>query len=138
MHRRHFLALTGAAAGTAAVGGAIAVFDNPYDYIPALLHEYIGEYTMAAEEERRFIDAFGDHYGLHALIGFVGLHNLRRHTAMGTQYTHYIRNLYERRLVGDFMSSTDFMQKSRIQKVPDVKFIGFNLPCSNPFARFAQ
>lgn len=137
MNRRRFLALSGAAIGAAAIGGTTAVFNNPYQYIPALLHEYIGRYTMDADEEKRFVDAFGEHYGLDTMLGFVGLHNLRRHTSMGTAYTHFITDLYERRLVADFLTSTDFLRNYEKHSVPDVKFIGFKMTCANPFARSA-
>lgn len=135
MNRRNFLILSATAVSAAAVGGTVAVLDNPHSYIPALLREYIGDYTMDEEDERQFVDAFEEYYGTEKVLGFVGLHRIRDATSLGTDYTDSKVDLYERRLVSDFMTSTDFFRKYQQEPVPHVSFTGFKLPCSNPFAR---
>lgn len=135
MNRRNFLILSATAVSATAVGGMLVVFDNPHSYIPELLHRYIGEYRMDEEDERQFVDAFEDFYGSEKILGFVSLHHLREATSLGTDYTDERLDLYERRLVGDFMTSTDFFHKYQQQPVPHVSYTGFKRPCGNPFAR---
>jgi hypothetical protein len=137
MNRRNLLILSATTVGAAALAGTMTVIDDPYAYLPSLLREYIGEYTMDEEEERQFIQAFSDYYGLDKVVGFVGLHRIREGTSLGTPYTHSKVDLYERRLVSDFFTSTDFYQKYQTERVPHVSFVGFKQPCRNPFARRA-
>lgn len=137
MNRRTFLILSGTTLGavTAAMGGSIAMFQYPHTYIPALLQEYLGKFTMDVEDERQFVDAFSEFYGNDKIIGFVGLHRIREATSLGTPYTHSRVELFQRRLISDFITSTDFFQRYQLETVPHVTFRGFKLPCSNPFAR---
>ena len=135
MNRRTFLILSGTTLGAAAVGGSMAIFEHPHNYIPALLQEYLGKFTMDKADERQFVDAFREFYGNDKIMGFVGLHRIREATSLGTSYTHSRVELFQRRLVSDFITSTDFFQKYQLEAVPHVTFRGFKLPCSNPFAR---
>lgn len=137
MNRRNFLILSATTVSAAAVGGGLSLMDDPYSYIPSLLHQYVGDYTMDEEQERQFIDAFSEHYGLDKVIGFVSLHRIRDASSLGTDYTNTKVDLYERRLVSDFMTSTDFFRKYQEERVPHVSFTGFKLPCSNPFSQRA-
>ncbi|WP_150303371.1 type 1 periplasmic-binding domain-containing protein [Pseudomonas saliphila] len=135
MNRRNFLILSATAVSAAAIGGTVTVLDDPYAYIDSLLHEYVGEFTMDDAEERQFVDAFSGHYGSEKVLGFVALHRLRRATPLSTDYTDAKVELYKRRLVSDFMTSTDFFRQYQQGKVPHVYFTGFKVPCSNPFAQ---
>ncbi|MEH6386670.1 hypothetical protein [Pseudomonas profundi] len=135
MNRRNFLILSAATASAAAIGGTVAVLDDPYAYIHMLLRGYVGEFTMDEEQARQFVDAFSEHYGTEKVLGFVALHRLRKATPLSTEYTDAKVNLYERRLVSDFMTSTDFFRQYQQGGVPTVSFTGFKLPCSNPFAQ---
>ncbi len=137
MNRRSFLILSATTLSAAAIGGSLAIMDDPYTYIPHLLRQYVGEYTMDPEQEREFVDAFSEYYGAEKVIGFVTLHHVRSESALGTDYTDAKVDLYERRLVSDFMTSTDFFRRYQEQGVPHVSFTGFKLPCSNPFAQRA-
>ena len=139
MNRRNFLILSATTVSAAAVGGTVAVLDDPYAYIHRLLHGYFGEFSMDEEQARRFVDAFSEHYGTDKVLGFVSLHRLRKATPLSTEYTDAKVDLYERRLVADFMTSTDFFrQYQQGIRVPKVSFTGFKLPCSNPFAQRAS
>lgn len=138
MNRRNFLMLSATTVSAAAVGGTLTVLDEPYEYIGTLLREFVGDFTMDAVQQRQFVDAFSDHYGNQKVMAFVGLHRIRRSTSLGTVYTHTKIDLYERRLISDFMTSTDFFRKYQEGDVPHVSFTGFKLPCSNPFARQTQ
>lgn len=138
MNRRHFLILSATTVSAAAVAGSLRVLDDPYAYIGALLREFVGDFTMDAQQERQFVEAFSDHYGNDKVMGFVGLHRIRRSTSLGTAYTHTKVDLYERRLISDFMTSTDFFRQYQAGAAPHVSFTGFKQPCSNPFARQTQ
>lgn len=137
MNRRNFLILSATTVSAAAIGGSLSIMDDPYSYIPSLLRQYVGDYTMDAEQEQQFVDAFSEHYGVDKVIGFVSLHRIRDASSLGTEYTNTKVDLYERRLVSDFITSTDFFRKYQEGGVPHVSFTGFKLPCSNPFARRA-
>lgn len=138
MKRRNFLILSATTVSAAAVGGTLSVLDDPYEYIGALLREFVGDFTMDAEQQRQFVEAFSNHYGNDKVMVFVGLHRIRRSTSLGTAYTHTKMDLYERRLISDFMTSTDFFGQYQEGATPHVNFTGFKQPCSNPFARQVQ
>lgn len=133
MNRRNFLILSATTVSAAAIGGTVVLLDDPYAYIHGLLNEYVGDFTMDEEQERQFVDAFIEHYGNDKVIGFVALHRLHKVTPLSTDYTNAKINLYQRRLVTDFMTSTDFFHQYQQGKPPHVNFTGFKLPCSNPF-----
>lgn len=111
MNRRNFLILSATTVSAAAIGGTLTVLDDPYAYIDSLLHEYVGEFTMDDAEERQFVEAFSEHYGNEKVLGFVALHRLHKATPLSTDYTDAKVELYKRRLVSDFMTSTDFFRQ---------------------------
>ena len=136
MNRRHFLFLSATAVSAAAIAGTVAVLDDPHPYLHTLLQRFVGDFEMDEAQERLFMDAFSEHYGYEKVLGFVALHEIRESTGLATDYTNAKLDLYERRLVGDFMTSTDFFrQYQQGVSVPKVTFTGFKVPCSNPFAQ---
>ena len=138
MNRRQFLGFTAATAGVitlAAAGSAAMIFEDSYTYIPALLRELIGDYSMAAEQEQAFIDALARDYGEQKLMAVIGLHRIRNTTGLGIAYTNDKLDQFERRLVTDFLISTDYLRQPKTAR-PQLSFIGYRIPCNNPFARF--
>ncbi|WP_150303493.1 hypothetical protein [Pseudomonas saliphila] len=135
MNRRKFLALSAATVSVAALGSAAIVFEDSHSFIPALLHEYIGDYQMDEEQENNFVDAFAEHYGADKLMAVIGLYRIRSGTGLGTRYTNAKVDEFERKLVTDFLVTTDYLAKQD-QPNPRVNFIGFKIACNNPFAQF--
>ena len=135
MNRRNFLALSVATVSVAALGSAAVVFEDSHSFIPALLHEYIGDYQMDEEQERAFIDAFAEDYGAEKLIAVIGLYRIRSGTGLGTGYTNGKVDEVERKLVTDFLVTTDYLQKKN-EPGASVNFVGFRIPCNNPYATF--
>lgn len=135
MNRRTFLALSAAGVSVAALGSAAVVFEDSHSFIPALLREYIGDYQMDEEQERAFVEAFSEDYGAEKLIAVIGLYRIRSGTGLGTGYTNGKVDEFERKLVTDFLVTTDYLRK---QNEPDaqVTFVGFRMPCTNPYATF--
>ena len=140
MNRRNFLILSAttlSAASVAAAGGTLLFEDDQHDYLTELLHLHVGEFVMDSEHQHRFLEAFSDYYGPEKVLAFVGLHRIRAASHLSTDYTNAKVDLYVRRLVSDFMTSTDFFRNYQTNPVPTVNFTGFKLPCSNPFAQRA-
>lgn len=135
MHRRTFLALSAATLGVAALGSAAFVFEDSHAFIPALLHEYIGDYQMDEKQEKSFVDAFAEHYGAEKLIAVIGLYRIRSGTGLGTGRTNAKVDEFERKLVTDFLVTTDYLKKQG-EPNPEVNFIGFKVACNNPYAQF--
>lgn len=135
MNRRKFLVLSAATVSVAALGSAAIVFEDSHSFIPALLHEYIGDYQMTEEQEKNFVDAFADEYGEEKLAAVIGLYRIRSGTGLGTGYTNAKVDEFERKLVTDFLVTTDYLKKQG-EANPQVNFIGFRIPCNNPYATF--
>ncbi|MEH6386535.1 MULTISPECIES: hypothetical protein [Pseudomonas] len=135
MNRRKFLALSAATVSVAALGSAAIVFEDSHSFIPALLHEYIGDYQMTEEQENNFVDAFAEEYGEEKLAAVIGLYRIRSGTGLGTGYTNAKVDEFERKLVTDFLVTTDYLKKQG-EPNAQVNFIGFRIPCNNPYATF--
>lgn len=139
MNRRQFLTFSAATAGVVVIGtlsGAAVVFEDSYTYIPALIREFIGDYRMDARQQQAFIDAFAQDYGEQKLVAVIGLHRIRAGTGLGVAYTNHRLEQFERQLLAAFLVSSDYLRQSE-QTNPQLSFIGYKLPCSNPYARFA-
>ena len=134
MKRRTFLIASTATLGLVAVGAAAWVYEDRQVFIPQLLQQMVGNFRMDAEDERQFVDALAAHYGEEKLLVLMGLYKIRQQTGVGTPYTDPRVDTFERRLLTDFMVSTDFLRYSEAN--PKVAFLGYRLPCSNPDARF--
>lgn len=89
---------------------------------------------MGPEDESRFIEALVNRYGEERLRALIGLYKIRQQTGLGTPYTDAKVDRFERGLLTDFMLSTDFLRQQ--ESDPKVVFLGYRLPCSNPYARF--
>lgn len=134
MKRRTFMIASTAALGLVAVGAGAWVYEDRQVFIPQLLQQLVGDFRMDAEDERRFIDALAGHYGEEKLMALMGLYKIRQQTGVGTPYTDPRVDKFERRLLTDFMVSTDYLRHQEAN--PKVTFLGYRLPCSNPYARF--
>lgn len=135
MNRRKFLALSAATVSVAALGSAAIIFEDSHAFIPALLHEYVGNYQMDEEQEKKFVDGFAEQYGAEKLAAVIGLYRIRSATGLGVRYTNAKVDEFERRLVTDFLVTTDYLAKQD-QPNPRVNFIGFKIACNNPYAQF--
>lgn len=135
MKRRTLLISSAATLGLVAVGSAAWVYEDRQVFIPHLLHRLVGDFEMSADDQRKFVDAMHEHYGQKKLMALMGLYRIRQDTGVGTDYTNPKVDEFERRLLTDFMMSTDFLRQQPQAKAK-VSFIGYRLPCSNPYARF--
>lgn len=135
MKRRTLLISSVATLGLVAVGSGAWVFEDRQVFIPELLHRLVGNFQMGEEDQRKFVDAMADHFGSEKLIALMGLYKIRDKTGVGTPQTDVRVDKFERRLLTDFMVSTDFLRKQG-EANPKVSFLGYRLPCSNPYARF--
>lgn len=135
MKRRTLLISSVATLGLVAVGAGAWVYEDSQVFIPHLLQRLVGNFEMEPEDQRNFVDAMAEHYGSEKLTALMGLYKIRQETGVGTPYTDLRVDNFERRLLTDFMVSTDFLrQQNKLN--PKVSFIGYRLPCSNPYARF--
>ena len=134
MKRRTFLIASTATLGLVAAGAGAWVYEDRQVFIPQLLQRMVGDFRMDAEDERQFVDALAAHYGEEKLLVLMGLYKIRQQTGVGTPYTDPRVDTFERRLLTDFMVSTDFLRHTEAN--PKVAFLGYRLPCSNPYARF--
>ena len=135
MKRRTLLISSVATLGLVAVSSAAWVFEDRQVFIPHLLHRMVGNFHMDEDDQRRFVDAMADHYGSEKLTALMGLYKIREETGAGTSFTDLRVDMFERRLLTDFMVSTDFL-KQQGKTNPKASFIGYRLPCSNPYAQF--
>lgn len=135
MKRRTLLLSSAATLGLAAVGSAAWVYEDHQVFIPELLHKLVGDFQMSAEDQRKFVDAMAGHYGSQKLTALMGLYKIRQQTGVGSAYTDLRVDNFERRLLTDFMVSTDYLRRQH-EANPTVAFLGYRLPCSNPYARF--
>ena len=135
MKRRTLLIASAATLGVAAVGSAAWANEDSHVFIPQLLHELVGEFRMDAEDQRRFIEAMTEHYGAAKLKALMALYKIRSETGLGSAYTNLRVDQFERRLITDFLVSTDYLRQPQADN-PKVSFVGYRLPCSNPYARF--
>lgn len=134
MKRRHFIVGTLALGGLAALGGAAYAYRSPDDFIPGVLHALVGDYEMDPEQERRFVESFIEAYGETKLIALTGLYRLRAASGLGTAFVDQEIERFERQLVTDFMTTTDYLRQPR-EGNPPVIYLG-RFPCRNPYARF--
>lgn len=135
MKRRTLLLSSAAALGVAAVGPAAWVYEDRQVFIPELLHQLVGDFQMSDEDQRKFVDAMAGHYGSEKLTALMGLYKIRQQTGVGSAYTDLRVDNFERRLLTDFMVSTDYLRRQQ-EANPMVAFLGYRLPCGNPYARF--
>ncbi|MCQ4319276.1 hypothetical protein [Stutzerimonas stutzeri] len=135
MKRRTLLISSAAALGLVAVGSGAWVFEDRQVFVPQLLQRLVGNFQMDPDDQRKFVDAMADHYGSEKLTALMGLYKIRQQTGVGTAYTELRLDNFERRLLTDFMVSTDFLRQQN-KTNPKVSFLGYRLPCSNPYARF--
>lgn len=135
MKRRTFLVSSAASLGLVAVGAGAWVYEDRQVFIPHLLHRLVGDFEMDERDQRQFVEAMAAHYGSEKLTALMGLYKIRQETGLGSAYTSVRVDKFERRLLTDFMVSTDFLRKQG-QASPKVAFLGYRLPCSNPYARF--
>ena len=135
MKRRTLLISSAATLGLVAVGSGAWVYEDRQVFIPQLLHRLVGDFQMAAEDERKFVDALAGHYGSEKLTALMGLYKIRQDTGVGSAYTDLRVDNFERRLLTDFMVSTDYLRRQH-EANPVVTFLGYRLPCSNPYAKF--
>lgn len=135
MKRRTLLISSAASLGLVAVGAGAWVYEDRQVFIPHLLQRLVGNFQMDDEDQRKFVDAMAGHYGSEKLTALMGLYKIRQQTGVGTPYTDLRVDNFERRLLTDFMVSTDFLRQQN-KPNPKVSFIGYRLPCSNPYARF--
>ncbi len=135
MKRRTLLISSAATLGLVAVSAGAWIYEDRQVFIPHLLHRLVGDFQMDDEQQRMFVDAMHEHYGQKKLTALMGLYRIREDTGMGSAYTDPKVDEFERRLLTDFMMSTDFLRQQG-QANPRVSFIGYRLPCSNPYARF--
>lgn len=139
MNRRQFLTFSAATAGVMVVGvigGTALVFEDSHTYIPSLLRELVGDYNMEIGQQRRFVDSFAKDYGENKLMVVIGLHRIRAETGLGIARTNAKLNLFERRLLTDFLTSTDYLRQPKSAK-PQLSFVGYKVPCNNPYAQFS-
>ncbi len=134
MKRRTFVLASTAALGLVALGAGAWVYEDRQVFIPELLKKMVGNFRMDAEDERKFVDALAAQYGEEKLVALMGLYKVRQQTGVGTPYTDPRVDKFERGLLTDFMVSTDFLRHQEAN--PKVSFLGYRLPCSNPYARF--
>lgn len=135
MKRRTLLLSSAATLGLAAVASASWVYEDRQVFIPELLHRLVGDFEMAGADQRKFVDALAGHYGSEKLTALMGLYKIRQQTGVGSAYTDVKVDSFERRLLTDFMVSTDYLRRQHEPR-PKVSFVGYRLPCSNPYARF--
>lgn len=135
MKRRTLLLSSAATLGLAAVGSAAWVYEDRQVFISELLHQLVGGFQMTAADQRKFVDAMAGHYGSKKLTALMGLYKIRQQTGVGSAYTNLKVDSFERRLLTDFLVSTDFLRQQD-QSNPNVSFLGYRLPCSNPYAKF--
>ncbi|ANF26643.1 hypothetical protein [Stutzerimonas stutzeri] len=135
MKRRTLLISSAATLGLVAIGSGTWVYEDRQVFIPQLLQRLVGNFQMDPDDQRKFVDAMADHYGSEKLIALMGLYKIRQETGVGTAYTDLRVDNFERRLLTDFMVSTDFLRQQN-KTNPKVSFLGYRLPCSNPYARF--
>lgn len=135
MKRRTLLLSSAATLGLVAVGSAAWVYEDRQVFIPALLRQMVGDFQMTDDDQRKFVDALAGHYGSEKLLALMGLYKIRQQTGVGSAYTDLRVDNFERRLLTDFMVSTDYLRRQH-ETNPTVSFLGYRLPCSNPYARF--
>ena len=135
MKRRTLLVSSAAALGLVAVGSGAWVYEDRQVFIPQLLQRLVGTFQMDPEDQRKFVDAMANHYGSEKLTALMGLYKICQETGVGTAYTDLRVDNFERRLLTDFMVSTDYLRQQN-KTNPKVNFLGYRLPCSNPYARF--
>lgn len=135
MKRRTLLLSSAATLGLAAVGSVAWVYEDRQVFVPALLRQLVGDFQMSAEDQRKFVDALAGHYGSQKLAALMGLYKIRQQTGARSDYTDLRVDNFERRLLTDFMVSTDYLRHQH-EANPKVSFVGYRLPCSNPYARF--
>lgn len=134
MKRRTLLIASAATLGVAAVGSAVWVYEDKYVFVPQLLQRLVGDFRMNAQDQHKFVDALAEHYG-NKLDALMALYKIRSETGLGSAYTNQRVDQFERRLLTDFMVSTDYLRQQPSDN-PKVSFLGYRLPCSNPYARF--
>ncbi|UAW99183.1 twin-arginine translocation signal domain-containing protein [Halopseudomonas nanhaiensis] len=136
MNRRQFLTLSAAGVTVAALGSAAWLYEDEQDYVLGLVRQYIGDFRMEQAQRKRFVDDVTARYGDLKTAMLVGLHKVRDHTGAGIDYTDERVEWFERRIVTEFITSTDYVRKQG-ENNPTLTYLGIHTPCTNPFARFS-
>lgn len=136
MHRRQFLALSAVGLGVAALGSAALVYEDDDDFVMRLVGEYVGPFQMNREQKRQFVEDVTAKYGDLKTAALIGLHRVRDHTGAGIDYTDDRVDWFERRIVTEFITSTDYVRQQG-QANPTLTYFGMDTPCTNPYARFS-
>lgn len=135
MNRRKFLGYSAATFGLAALGASAFLHEDSDSFIPRLLHELIGDFAMTPQQEEQFVKSFAESFGTKKLAVMIALYRVDESTGLGTEFTRGRIDRFERALVTEFLTSTDYLRKQH-EKNPDVLYVGHKL-CSNPFAQFS-
>lgn len=135
MDRRKFLGYTSAMFGLVALGVSIYLYEDSHSFVSHVLRELIGDFTMEPQQERRFVNAFAESFGPEKLAAMIGLYRIQSDAGLGMAFTRSRIDHFERALVTEFLTTTDYLRK-RHELKPSVIYLGHKL-CSNPFARFA-
>ncbi|SDR84941.1 Tat (twin-arginine translocation) pathway signal sequence [Halopseudomonas xinjiangensis] len=136
MNRRQFLALSAAGVTVAALGSAALVYEDKDDFVMRLVREYVGDFRMEPEQQRRFVDDVTARYGDLNSAALIGFYRIRDYTGAGIEYTDQRVDWFERRIVTEFITSTDYVRK-QAEANPALTYFGIDTPCTNPYARFS-
>lgn len=136
MNRRQFLALSAAGVTVAALGSAAFFHEDENQFVMGLIRQYIGDFRMEREQKKRFVEDVTARYGDLKTAMLIGLHNVRDHTGAGIDYTDERVDWFERRVISEFITSTDYVRKQG-EANPQLTYFGIHTPCTNPYARFS-
>lgn len=136
MNRRQFLAFSAAGLGVAALGSAALVYEDREDFVIRLVRQYIGDFQMDPEQQQRFVSDVTARYGDVSTAALIGFHRIRDYTGLGIGYTDQRVDWFERRVVSEFITSTDYLRKQN-EANPTVSYFGVDTPCINPYAQFS-
>lgn len=136
MNRRQFLVFSAAGLSVAALGSAALVYEDSEDFVIGLVRQYVGDFQMEPEEQQRFVEDVTARYGDISTAALIGFHRIRDHTGLGIDYTDQRVDWFERRVVTEFITSTDYLQKQD-EANPKLTYMGIDIPCTNPYAQFS-
>ncbi|MDO6618786.1 twin-arginine translocation signal domain-containing protein [Pseudomonadota bacterium] len=134
LSRRSFLKVAAVGAG---LGGAVfyGVHTlNTQNFIVSSLDRLLGKLNISDEDLQLFCDHFTAEYGEMKLRAIIILDQSSMFDLVVKKRAIWI-DKYERKLVTDFMMSTNYFQVSN-PATEALQYYGANRPCYNPFARF--
>jgi tellurite resistance protein len=135
MNRRNFLVGSVATCAVVAVAGAsVLVYGSNERFLIGLLNEMVGAFSMSEDDQRKFVTYFSRDYGSKKLMAVIELYRLKVKAHIGIARTDDELDKFERRLVTDFMVSTDYLRKQH-QDNPAIAYLGPRV-CGNPYAQF--